>query len=350
MGVLTIGSVLLAILALSVLILVHEFGHFGMARVFKIPVYEFSVGMGPALWKKKRGDTLYSIRAIPLGGYCAFDDDASINSGDLNLYKYPIWKRSLVIFAGPLMNILTAFVIAFLIVSCIGLQTVVPEISSVNAGSPAEEAGLLADDVFLSVNGIPVDGNRDVLSAAFAENGENPALVVVERDGQTLEVTVTPRLDESTGQYMLGIYLKTVYVPQPIGTAASVSVTWIGSMVKELLSFLGGLISRGQGAEEMTGVVGTVAILSDTVKSGAVAELLTMVAFISINLGVFNLIPFPALDGGKLVLYGVEAITRKRLTIGQEMVVQTIGLAFFALLFIVMTYRDIARLFQGGWG
>lgn len=348
MGV-SIVSVLLSILALSVLILVHEFGHFSMARIFKIPVYEFAVGMGPALWKKKRGDTQYSVRAIPLGGYCAFDDDASINSGDLNLYKYPIWKRSLVIFAGPLMNILTALVMAIVIVSCIGLETVVPEVSAVNDGSPAQAAGIQADDVFLSVNGISIEGDRGILSQAFAENEDRPAQVVVSRQGSEVVLTVTPQLDAESGQYMLGVYLKTVYVPQPIGVALKQSFYWIGSMVRELLSFLGRLVTRGQGAEDMTGVVGTVAIISDTVKSGAVVEFLTLVAFISINLGVFNLIPFPALDGGKLVLYGVEAITRKRLTVKQEVVVQTVGLAFFALLFVVLTYRDIARIFQGGW-
>lgn len=346
----TILSVLVSILGLGILILVHEFGHFGMARIFRIPVYEFAVGMGPAVWKKQRGDTLYSIRAIPLGGFCAFDDDASINSGDLNLYKYPVWKRSLVVAAGPLMNIITAFIIAFLIVSCIGLQAVVPEVSSVNDGSPAQAAGLMPGDVFLSVNGTPVDGDRDVLSAAFAENGDAPADVVVDRAGEEVAIVVTPQLDAESGQYMVGILLKTVYVPQPIGTAFVRAGEWIVSMVRQLLSFLGNLVFRGQGASDMTGVVGTVAILSDTVKTGALAELLTMLAFISVNLGVFNIIPFPALDGGKLVLYGVEAVTRKRLTTKQEMIVQTVGLAFFALLFVVLTFRDVLRIFQGGLG
>lgn len=343
----TIGSIIAAVLLLSVLITIHEFGHFIVARMFKIPVYEFSIGMGPCLFHTKKTKTKFSIRALPLGGYCAFDDDASVASGDLNLYKFPIWKRCLVVLAGPLMNILTALLVAFLCIGIIGMPTVVPEVSSVNAGSPAEAAGIQADDIFISVNGVEINGDRELLGTVLTENAGNEAVIVVERSGEQVELRLVPAYSEEYSQYQVGVYLKTRYVPLPLWQSIVQSFVWVWNMIVLLLTFLGNLIFKGQGASDVSGVVGTVAILSDTVKQGMWYDILTLSAFISINLGVFNLIPFPALDGSKLLLYGVEAVTKKRLTVKQETVVQIIGLAVFAILFVVLTFKDIMQLIGG---
>ncbi|MGI6315900.1 MAG: M50 family metallopeptidase [Christensenellales bacterium] len=343
----TIGSVIAAVLLLSVLITIHEFGHFIMARIFKIPVFEFSIGMGPCLFHTKKTKTRFSVRALPLGGYCAFDDDASIASGDLNLYRYPIWKRCLVVLAGPLMNILTALIVAFICIGIIGVPTVIPEVSSVSAGSPAEAAGLRADDCFISVNGVDIQGNRDILAAVLTENAGNKASIIVDRKMELVELKLVPRYNEEYGQYQIGVYLKTRYVPLPLWESIKQSFSWVCSMIVLLLSFLGNLIFKGQGASDVSGVVGTVAILSDTVKQGMWYDILSLSAFISINLGILNLIPFPALDGSKLLLYGVEAVTKKRLSIKLETIVQIIGLAVFAVLFIALTFKDVLQLIGG---
>lgn len=328
--------IIFAILAFSLLIIVHELGHFVMAKVNGIKVEEFAIGMGPKIFSVQGKETKYSIGIFPIGGYVKMlgeeedvEDNRSFSS------KSPL-RRISVILAGAIMNFLLALVIFTLILSKNGYT--IPEVGEVQGNSPAFEAGLKTGDKFLNINGEKVFSADDVSVGIAMSKGE-PINVVFERVGETKELTITPKLNEEN-KYYIGFYFGIEKNPtflEGVKQSFKQTTTLVMQTFKGLKMMVTGE------ANLKTDVGGPVTIIKMTGQAakGGFENLMYFTAFISVNLAVFNLLPFPALDGGWTVILLIELITKKKVP---EKIVSTVNYVGMMLLFgfmILVTVKDI---------
>ena len=349
----TIFFILLAILLLAILIVVHEWGHFITARMLKIAVKEFSVGFGPKLWqrKSKKSDTVFSLRGIPLGGYCAFydEDGDTLDKDDPRRYAAAAaWKRMIVVLAGSLMNVILAFVLAIALHLAYGAVAAQPSIEAVTEGSPAARAGLQAGDVLLKAGDTQLGiGDAAGLSAAVDALSEtDPLLLTVERHGEATKLSVLPQYDETEGRRLIGVsiiaYTRPTFV-QAVQGAWDSCVYASTAIAKSL----GKLIFRGEGAQDVTGPVGVVQVIAEQTQSGGAYMYLSLAILIGINLGIVNLLPIPGLDGSRFLFLLWEAIRHKPVNRRVESAIHMTGFALLFGLMILFTFRDIRRLFGG---
>ncbi len=353
--------VLAAIMLLGILIVVHELGHFWAARWTGITVQQFSVGFGPKLiqWKSKKYETLFMIRAIPLGGYCMFlgeDDAQGTHEEDPRAYhKQKVWKRMLSVLMGPGMNFVLAFVVAVLLLYIGGLQAVVPYVKSLEPNSPAVQAGFEVGDIFYSVNGQNVqDGTTktvvDIIGAYQA--GDAPMAVTVLRGADKVPVTlsVTPFYDASLNKARIGIGVDGIFVPGRTRISFGESVRYSYEMCvnagKLILGGLRDLLFRGQGLDQSAGPVGIVTVIASQTRESGLDGYLNLLIVLSINLGLVNLLPIPGLDGSRFLFMLVEAIFRKPINRKAEAVIHLTGFALLVTVMLFFTFRDIQRLFQ----
>ena len=332
--------ILLAIVLLGVLITVHEFGHFAAARLCGIPVKEYSIGFGPKLvqWKSKKHETVFSIRPIPLGGYCMFfgdtDDDPNGEKKDdpRNYNNAPVWKRMISVAAGPLMNMVLAFVVAIGLMAAYGVTIATPFVASVTEGSPAAESGLEAGDV---------------LSDAIGSLGAGSAIdITVLRDGQEETLTITPRYDEAEERWLIGIMIQQGYAPLPAGEVIPAAWDTCVDASTAIVSALGKLFTTGEGLNETSGPVGVVQLVAEQTKQGGMEIFLYLTVMISINLGLVNLIPIPGLDGSRLVFMLIEAVRRKPVDQKVEAMIHLGGYVFLLGFMVFFTFKDVMRIFQ----
>lgn len=355
-------SILLAILLLGILVTIHEFGHFISARSVGIEVMEFSIGFGPKLlgWKDKRG-TDFSLRALPLGGYCAFygeDDAKGATQGDPRAYSaQPVWKRMFSVLMGPGMNFLLAFVVAVLFFWIGGVSHVTayePVLADVSAGSPAAAAGLKPGDVITAVNGADVlDGTTETLMKALAayQAGEDPLRLTVRRKGESFETALTPFFDEGADKYRIGVSiagLPTAVDTQPVDLLGAIRCgrDWCWRSGTAILDSLRQLISGKASLKEAAGPVGVISMVSTQVRQKGFEGFLNLLVFISINLGIVNLMPIPGLDGSRFLFMLLEAVRRKAIPPQKEAVVHLAGYVLLLGLMVVLTYQDVLRLFR----
>lgn len=339
--------ILIAILLLCLLIVVHELGHFVVGRLCGIGVVEFSVGFGPKLFGWRRKDTDYSIRAFPLGGYCKFVGEDEDNNAPNAMNNMPVWKRFLTVVAGPAMNVVFAF-LAGIVMLCMFYGTVIPRVDSVVEGMPAAEAQLLPGDVVTYANGmkIPLTADGTVELRSIIQQSDSVDLTV-KRGNETIELTLIPDLvaDESTGETVRQIGISFEFVPYNILTAIPGSARLMKDMSTMMLDFLRNLLFKGEGVEDVAGAVGTVAIVSQQLALDP-SQLLYFAVVISLNLGIMNLLPLPALDGGRLVFLVIEAIRGKPVPPEKEGIVHGIGLLLLLGLAAVLTWHDIVTLIK----
>lgn len=335
---------LLAIVLLGVLITLHELGHFLASRLTGIEVMEFSAGMGPLLWQRKsRKGTLFSLRAIPLGGYCRYYDEEDGEPG-FDFAKKPVWKRALSTVCGPLMNFLTAFVIITLFLGVIGQQAVVNEIGRVEAGMPAQEAGLRAGDVIVAVGDTRTSDTMEI-SALIAQRGYEPVTITVARGGEEKTFTMEPKYDAEASRYRVGVEYRIIRYRAPLGKSVMASIDWNIAVVRELCGTFVRLFTRGEGADALSGPVGTVYAIQEMTRQGGLDIYLQLAAMISVNLGFINLLPIPGLDGSRLVFLLIEAIRRKPVNRRVEGTIYLIGFAFLIGLMLLLTFQDVTRIF-----
>ena len=352
----TILYVLLAILLLGILIMVHEFGHFAVARLCGIAVKEFSLGFGPVIWqhKSKKSDTTFSIRPIPMGGYCMFygdtDDDPNGSTKDdpRNYNKAPVWKRMLSVLAGPGMNFVLAFVVAIALMGVYGAVATTPVVQEVEAGMPAAEAGLQAGDIFVRVNQTEVENGtvQDVSNAIGADASSAPVEITVLRDGQEQTFTVTPQYDSELERYRVGVTIAQGYEKMPASSILPSAWSLCKQASVAIVESLGKLFTTGEGLDETSGPVGVVQLVAEQTKQGGMEIFLYLTVLISINLGLMNLLPIPGLDGSRLVFMLIEAVRRKPV---DQKIEAMIHLGGYALLFgfmIFFTFKDVMRIFQ----
>ena len=354
--------ILLAILLLAILITVHEFGHFMAARLMKIDVREFSVGMGPKLigWKSRKHETDFSVRAIPLGGYCSFygEDDATGETKD-DPRAFPnqnVWKRLFVILMGPMMNFVLAFVVATVFYWVSGVATVTgvdPYIAEVMGAGPAYSAGLQSGDRITEINGANMmDGTMETLLETISswKEGDAPLRMTVKRGEETFETSMTPVWDEQEGKMRIGVSIGGTYRTEqtPVTLWGGVKSSWqlCVNASGAILGALKDLVTTGQGLDQTSGPVGIVSIVSSEVREGGFSAFVQLLVLISINLGLMNLLPIPGLDGSRLLFGIIEVIRRKPIPPQKEAIVHLVGMVFLFGVMIFFTFKDIMRLFQ----
>ena len=346
--------ILIAIVMLGFIVTVHEFGHYLVGRLCGIGIVEFSVGFGPKLVGFKRKGIAYSLRLIPLGGYCAFVGEDEENSAPNAMNNQPVWKRLLTVAAGPAMNFLLAFVFCAILLSNFIIAEYQPRVAYIYNDTPAAECGLELGDIIVEINGAPIryDGTgvtaaREVISAADLDS---PLSIVVERDGERIPMEVQPQriVDEDSGEvrYQLGIAFggRTYRFGEALGGSFNYMVEFTGEMLRALKD----LLFHGTGVEDMMGPVGIISFVSDQVSSQKLYAVVNLTFFLSLDIGIMNLLPLPSLDGGRLIFLIIEAIRRKPIPPEKEGMVHAIGLGLLLMLFVFITYKDILRLFTGG--
>lgn len=342
----TVIYVILSIMLLGVIVLVHELGHFAVGRLCGIGVEEFSIGFGPRLLGWKRGGIQYSLRGVPLGGYVRFTGEDEDSDQENAFNHHPVWKRILTVAAGASMNFVLAFV-AILLLYCFYFYDYdqVPAFSSVEQGSSAEEAGLLAGDRVISVDGVQLSDDQEGFDTMYelfsARTDETPFELVILRDGEEIAVEVSKREDEN-GQWLMGVTLGELRRIDFL-TALRCSGETFANMSTMMLDVLKNLIFRGEGVDQVSGTVGVIGEVSKSISQGFDMAL-NLAAVISMNLGVMNLLPFPALDGGRLVFLLIEAIRRKPVPPEKEGMVHAAGMIALLCLMVVLTYSDIMKM------
>ena len=349
--------IIIAILIFSVLIAVHEWGHFISAKLLGVRVNEFSIGMGPALMQRQKGETMYSLRAFPIGGYCAMEGENEESEHPRSLTNQPMWKKLIIFLAGSLMNFLTGFVIILILFSQAEAYSI-PVIDSFFDAFPQElqgENGLMPGDRLLEINGETVYIYSDVSVLLGRGEGKNYDLVL-KRDGKTVTLTDFPLtrreylLDGET-QLKFGL----IFGYEEATPLGRIKQAWLNSIdfVRTVRMGLMDLITGAAGAESLSGPVGIVTTISDVgqqsaTTGAAVLSLAYLMALIAINLAVMNLLPFPALDGGRIfftVVTGViTAITRKRVNPKVEAYVNMAGMVVLLLIIVAVTFNDIVKL------
>ena len=336
-----------AIVIFSLLITIHEFGHFITSKIFGVKVHEFSIGMGPAILKWGKGETKYSIRLLPIGGYVKLEGEDEESDDEKALNNQPGWKKLIILVAGSFMNLLLGLIVAIIFVAPaddIGL----PVIESFLEGSPAQEAGLEIGDRITEINGCNVHNLRHAQILMFIYGPDGSIEVDYKRDGKKYQAEITPGVYD--GQYLLGFQGKVVdNTPLRTIQHGYHEAVFTGKSI-----FIGiKRIFTGSGMDEIAGPVGIVSVIGDAVDEtqnnlwDGIERLLYLLMNITISLGVMNLLPIPALDGGRVLFTLVEMITRKKIPPEKEGVIHLIGFGLLIALMIFATYGDIMRLIKG---
>jgi len=339
----------LVILIFTGIVVVHESGHFLTAKAAGIKVEQFSVGFGPILVGRQIGETHYAIRGIPLGGFVKLAGmDGTMDAGSRSFNAHPLWQRFGVIVAGPVFNLALTLLIFFGVFVFVGtsdVQTPV-HVSSVDANTPASGAGLQSGDIIRSVDGRTVSQFDDLPRALNASKGA-PVTVVVDRNGQSMTITASPKLDPASGNYILGFH--PAFVTHKLGpieavplsfqrTGESIVGTFAGLYQLATDKSLGGFF----GPRGLEGPVGIVKTTAKAAQGGGL-NLIGIVAFLSLSLGLLNILPFPALDGGRAAFLVLELIRGRPVDPQREQVVHYVGLALLFGLIALVTYNDVLR-------
>ncbi len=347
-------------IVLGLLIFVHEFGHFLVAKLLGVKVLQFSLGFGPRVAGFRRGETEYLLSALPLGGYVRMlgetpEDEIAANEKDRAFSLRPVWQRFCIVFAGPLWNLLFAVLLFFALFATIGLPAPAPgtEIGAVSPGSPAEAAGLAPGDRIVAVDGERI-GTWEELSARIRDSAGRPVRLTVERNGEVMEVDATATEQEVTNifgevtgkRYMLGIARSdaVIYEPASLGGAllAALSQTW--SYVYLTVMGIVKMVQRVVPASELGGPILIAQLAGKQMQSGLV-DFVFFIALVSVNLAILNLLPIPVLDGGHLFFFTVEAIRRRPLDMRTQQALQRVGVAILASLMLFVFYNDLSRIF-----
>lgn len=352
-------SIVSAIIVLGILVFAHELGHFLVAKKLKVGVVTFSLGFGPKLIGKKIGETQYQISAFPLGGFVKLigeNPEEEVKEEDLprSFSAQPIWKRGLIVSAGPLFNFILA-VVLFSMINLSGIPFYPSKIGEVTPGLSAERAGLKDGDVVLSIDGKNIS-KWDELAKVIRNSGGKELLIKVKRDGEVHEIQVTPQSSKSQNifgeevtLFMIGIKPGEEVVIEKANPLVAIGTgfvqTWNG--LKLTVISIVKLIQGKIPAKTIGGPILIGQLAGEQAKRGLLS-LVLFTAILSINLGLINLFPIPILDGGHFIFLGLEAILRKPLSIKKMEIAQQIGLVLIILLMLFAFYNDLIRIFSPG--
>lgn len=382
-------TAIVTVIMFLVMISLHEFGHFITAKLMDFKILEYAIGFGPAIWKSKKSEIQYSLRVVPFGGYCKFEGEDEDSLDKRAFSNQAVWKRIIVVAAGGVFNVILGFILFLVIIS----QTspmVTNRVDSVVKNSYISDAGLMSGDEIIRINGKKVNFYNDITlyTQEFTENTECD--LVIKRDGEKKTLSFKPTKSASEYKYtdsgveitgfINGIKTDTDFYEydedivkdeEKVGTEERVERLIIGFVpvkeevtifniwgeawnqtrfvVKLVYNSLWQMITGKVGVDKMSGPVGIVKEVNTAVNSGSSSWLyvLNLTALLTINLGVFNLLPVPALDGGRLFFMLIELITRKKIPPEKEGLVHSIGFMLLIALIIFISYNDIMKLITG---
>lgn len=339
-------TILAVIFVFGLLILGHELGHFTIAKLSGIKVLEFSFGMGPRLLKFGKGETEYSLRLLPIGGFVKMLGEEEQVDDPRSFSTKPTLNKIATIAAGPVMNIVLSIVLFAVIAMSAGYaKLVIKDFADKPKDNPSfvypvEEAGILPGDRITRINGQRLLTYEDFKIFMY-QNGGNTFNLTVERGGKQITKSITPVYNSEYGMYMVGI-------DPVVGKASLIEGLQYGSLntwsfIKQMVSTLKGLIIGRESTEGISGPVGIVKYTGEAAKQGF-DSLLFFTALLSINLAIINLVPFPALDGGWVLMLIIEGIRRKKLDANKIGIINFVGFAFLMILTALITFRDVIKL------
>lgn len=340
------GSVLLTILAavfvFGLVIFIHELGHFMAAKFSGIKVNEFAMGMGPRLLKWKRKETQYSLRLLPIGGYVSMEGEDEESDAEGSFSKAPVGNRILVVVAGAVMNLLLGFLVLVAVV-CMQPLVATRTVAEFSEGALTQASGLQVNDTIVAVNGRRCYTAND-LSYEFARTQDGAADLTVIRDGEKVELkNVQFQTTVYEGQRVMQLDFKYYGQHKTFANVIQQAGNWFMSLGRSVVLCFVDLITGRAAINQLSGPVGIVSAIGQAASLGF-DSLLLLMALITINLGIFNVLPLPALDGGRLLLLIIEAIRRKPIKQKYEMIINTAGFALLMLLMLFVTFNDITRL------
>lgn len=343
-------NILVAILVFSLLILFHELGHFSLAKLNGIRVNEFSLGLGPTIVGFTKGETKYSLKLLPFGGACMMEGEDENSDDDRAFNKKSVWARISVVAAGPIFNFIMAFLFSAVVLGAAGVDK--PVLSDVIEGYAAEEAGLQSGDTLVELGGKNIHFYREVSVYSTFHEGE-PVEIVYERDGQEYETTLVPKYDEELGRYLYGFI--SAGAREKVGFVETLGYAFceVGYYIDTTIQSLKLMFTGGVTVNDLSGPVGIVQNMGEVYEESvqndgyfyAFLNMMSWAIMLSANLGVMNLLPIPALDGGRLVFLAVEAIRGKPISPEKEGMVHMIGIILLFILMFVVMFNDIRKLF-----
>lgn len=326
-----------ALFAFSLLVIVHEFGHFIMAKLNGVKVEEFSIGMGPKLLGIRKGETDYSIKLLPIGGYVKMLGEDGEETSDERAFQNKSSLRKLsIVSAGPIMNIILAVVLYSIIAGSRGF--LVPVVDNVVPGNPADLAGIKKGDKIVQVNDKVINTWEDFVTQVYNANGSNIS-VIYKRGEETKSSTITPVKDTKENRFVVGVYPTLVENPS-INESIKYGFVETISLVKQTFGFFKTLFTGRASVSDFGGPVTIMRVSGEAAKAGFLS-LLSFASYLSVQLAIFNIIPFPALDGGWIILFLIEFITRKKIDSKKIGVLNYIGFIVLITLMIIVTIKDI---------
>ncbi len=354
---------LVAIFLFGVIIAIHEFGHFFFAKLFKVRVNEFALGMGPAIFKKKIGETQYALRLLPIGGFVSMEGEDAESDDERAFNKKKPYKRFIIVAAGAILNLILGIIVVGV---CVSMQDLVGTryVHSFDENAISCNYGLQAGDEIIKINGTHVYSSRGI-GFNMVRDTDNKLNLTVIRKGEKVELKdVEFRQFEVDGRqyveqdfYIVGVapeYVKVlgknVVSPSWVWKIVKTSVLDSASIVQMVRLSLVDLCTGKYGMKDVSGPIGTISAIADSTAQGPTAKdklltALTLLSYITINVGVFNLLPVPALDGGRLFFIFIEMIRRKPINPKKEGIVHTVGLALLLLFMLVVSISDIIKVF-----
>ena len=344
-------NLLLFVLILGTIVFVHEAGHFIFAKIAGVYVYEFALGMGPKIFSKKGKETEYSIRAIPIGGFCQMagedvdDDELKKVPKDRTLQAKSAWKRFLIMFFGAGNNFILAIFVLFFIALVWGGTSMNPVLSEVEKGYPASEVGMQKGDVITKINGHKVTTSDDISLYLAVADTNKESVIVVKRDNKEITFKIKPKKEKEDGEevYRYGIAMKQ---EKEKGFVAAIKYTGkkTVSIFKQMIVTVAWLFSGHIKLNQLSGPVGIYSVVGEQSRAG-LANILYLLAFLSINVGFLNLLPLPAFDGGHILFIIIEKIKGSPVDPELENKIHTVVIILLMLLMVVVTINDIIKLF-----
>lgn len=341
-------KIIVALIIFSVIIIIHELGHFILAKANGVCVQEFTLGLGPTIWGFTKGETKYCLKILPFGGSCMMLGEDEESSDERAFSSKNVWQRMSIVLAGPFFNFILAFFLSLFLIGYRGVDLAI--LGTVDEGSPAQEAGLLPGDKIVKMDGGNVYNYREMVYKMLLNKGGKPVTYVYERQGERHEVTITPEKSEN-GNYLIGV-TGAGYEKQNLAGIIKYSFLEVRCQIKVVFWSLRYMVSGYFSPDDIAGPVGIVNMIGNTYEtarsSGALVVLMSMFnisIMISANLGVMNLLPIPALDGGRVLFFVIEVIRRKKIPEEKEGMIHLVGLAILMGLMVLIMMNDIRNIF-----
>ncbi len=345
-------SIIYFILILSVIIIIHELGHLLTAKYFHVYCQEFSIGMGPVIYKHQGKETAFSIRALPLGGFVSMAGEEGVDDESIpferTLKGIAWWKQVIIMAAGAIMNVLLAWIL-FIMVTMVQGRVVLPSepiVAGFTEDSVAEAAGFKIGDRITKITSgseVTTVDTFDDITEHISYFPKTEAVFTVERDGSETEIKLTPKYNESEDRYLAGfqadVNVKEISLIESFQHGTTRMIDGSTAIFRSLSKLI-----RGIGLENLSGPVGIFQITAETTQNGIIPAI-SLIALLSLNIGIFNLLPLPVLDGGRIFMTLIEKISGRKLSERAEMVIMMIGVVLLVALMVFATWQDILRLF-----